>query len=423
MNNSIDININLNKNKYPELFNLSSIDDIRDELYYLINIGYSSVYKNNDINEDVENVCRKFKDDILNNFSDKNLIIRQEINNLKSNINSINIDDKINKLTSIIEDLFGISNTSNKKGEISEDFIYTLFENKFKNYCYDKKRHIPHNADGELNSPSGLKCLVEVKNYNKSVDKKEIDKFKFDLYHTNINFGLFISIKSGIIGKKNIDYEFIKHNNKTFHIVYISNTANDSVKLESSILLLESLFKFENNNNSCNDVEWIYNSVILHFKELNKLIDKTTILRDQFNIMEKNIKVNLDNYHFFLRNYESDLKIKMKEIWNNIFIQFKKSNQIIENFNDLNKLILKLNKKDKCFIIISRIIDIFRINKIGTRLNNDKFDIFDSNGTHFGFLKKFKDKVNINLHNPSINICFNYKNNNDSNYDFLNNIL
>jgi hypothetical protein len=421
MNDTINININLNKKKYPELFNLSSIDDIKNELNYLINIGYSTIYKNN--NTSIDNVCRKFKDDIISNFSDKNLIIRQEIETLKTNINSFNIDDKINKLTLIIEDLFGISNTSNKKGEISEDFVYTIFENKFKNYCYDKKRHIPHNADGELNSPSGLKCLVEVKNYTKSVDKKEVDKFKFDLYNTNINFGLFISLKTGIVGKNNIDYENVKHNNETFHIVYISHTANDSSKLESSILLLESLYKFQKNNIINNDVQWVYNSVISHFKELNKLIDKTTILRDQFNIMERNIKNNFDNYHFFLRNYESDLKIKMKEIWKKIFIQFNKSNDIIENFNDLYHYILNLNKKDKCFIIISKIIDIFRINKIGTRLNNDKFDLFDSNGTNIGFLKKFKDKVNINLYNPSINICLNHKNNNDSNYDFLNNIF
>ena len=422
MNESIDININLNTKRYPKLLSLSS-DEIKSEIEYLISIGYSHVYKNSNPSNEIQNVCRKFKDDIINNFSDKNLIVRKELDDLKLNINSFNIDDKINKLTSIIEDLFGISNTSNKKGEISEDFIYTLFENKFKNYCYDKKRHIPHNADGELNSPSGLKCLVEVKNYNKSIDQKEIDKFKFDLYHTNINFGLFISLKTGIIGKKNIDYEKIKHNNEDFHIVYISNTANDSAKLESSILLLESIYKFNKNSNSKNDVDWIYNSVISHIKDLNKLIDKTTLLRDQFYLAEKNIKSNLDNYHFFLRNYESELKIKMKEIWNKIFIQFNQVNDIIENFNDLPNFILNLNKKDKCYIIISRIIDIFRVNKIGTRLNNDKFDLYDLNGKNIGFFKKFKDKVNINLFNPSINICFNYKNNNESNYNFLNNIF
>lgn len=422
MNESLEIKLKINKERYPKLFNLSK-QEISKEIEYLFNIGYTQIYKNESSSNELENVCRKFKDDIVNNFSDKNLILRKDLIDLKNNMNSFNIDEKINKLTSIIEDLFGISNTSNKKGEISEDFIYTLFDNKFKDYCYDKKRHIPHNADGELNSPSGLKCLVEVKNYNKSVDQKEIDKFKFDLYHTNINYGLFISLKTGIIGKKGIDYEIINHNNKNFHIIYISNTANDSYKLESSILLLESIYKYQNNNKAKNNVDWVYNSVISNIKELNKLIDKTTQLRDQFYLAEKNIKNNLDNYHFFLRNYESDLKIKMKEIWNKIFIQFNQVNDMIENFNDLSNYILNLNKKDKCYIIISRLIDIFRVNKIGTRINNDKFDLFNSEGNNIGFLKKLKDKVNINLFNPSINICFNYKNNNDNNFNFLNNIF
>ena len=43
--NDININIKLNKLKYPELFRLESKDVIKNEIYYLINYAYDILHK------------------------------------------------------------------------------------------------------------------------------------------------------------------------------------------------------------------------------------------------------------------------------------------------------------------------------------------------------------------------------------------
>ena len=61
---------------------------------------------------------------------------------------------------------------------MTEALIETVIKNQLPEYNYDIKRGIAHNADGELTSPTGLKALVEIKNYNNTVPEEEIEKFK-----------------------------------------------------------------------------------------------------------------------------------------------------------------------------------------------------------------------------------------------------
>ena len=68
----------------------------------------------------------------------------------------------MNEIDESIKKLFGLNSSSNKKGEISENIIYELFKNKFKNYSYEKTRHIPHNADGKLISTTGLTSFFSI---------------------------------------------------------------------------------------------------------------------------------------------------------------------------------------------------------------------------------------------------------------------
>ena len=59
------------------------------------------------------------------------------------------------------------------------DIIYgkiSKFNEKYNNYSLDETRKISHSADGELTSPSGLRCLLEVKNYTSSVPIDELKK-------------------------------------------------------------------------------------------------------------------------------------------------------------------------------------------------------------------------------------------------------
>ncbi len=53
----------------------------------------------------------------------------------------------------------------------------------------------------------GKRLLIEVKNYSKTVDKKEVDKFLTDVNTTTCECGIFISFEQRIAGKSRISFE------------------------------------------------------------------------------------------------------------------------------------------------------------------------------------------------------------------------
>ena len=226
--NAKTISIKINKEIYPKIYKLND-KKLEDMIYYLLNIGYQNVFSSvSDKNfySKMKNICFEFKDDIL-----------KGINSKESNYENVN--NKLDKFDETINKLFGISKTSNKKGEISENLVSQLIKNKYPNYCYEVKRSIAHNADGKIISPSGMQCLVEIKNYSYIVNNEEVNKFKRDLKSTNNNFGIFISLQTNISGKKTIDFEA----DENINIIYISNVINDINKLDCAILLIENLYQ------------------------------------------------------------------------------------------------------------------------------------------------------------------------------------
>lgn len=399
----MEVTINLDKNIFPKLFDYKG-DELNNIILNLLNIGYQNVYSS--INEkklitNIDNSFRRYKDDIIldnNNIKDK-------ISLLESNLNNLNVDNKLNELSNIINKLFGISNNSCKKGDISEKLIYDIISQKFKNYNYEKKSHIAHHADGELSSSTGFKSLVEIKNYNHVVNKDELEKFKYDLKYTNNNFGIFLSLQSGIVGKNIIDYEIYEDN---IHIIYISKLMDDINKLDYGIILSEILFKMNSTFSNDIKVDEITSKIKNKFNELDIILKKTVNLRVEYDKLELSIKSNLNMFYSSLRNYEIELKLKMDDIWKELI------NDLSRDYVDMkDKLLLEMSKKDKCYKIMERLFDILERHNINIR--SDENEIIMMRDKRIGMIKKMKDKVVVSIDN--INITF--KGNDNSDYEFL----
>lgn len=376
----------INLDDFPKLKDSENIDS---SLKYILLIGYNHVYLNE-------------QSLLANNITNK-------INN-----DLINSTDKIEQIDEHIKKLFGLSTSSSKKGEISENIVYELIQNKFKDYSYEKKRHIAHNADGELNSPSGLKSLVEIKNYDNTVNKDEINKFKYDLQFNNIKFGLFISIKSNIINKKYFDYEIFSHNDNEYHLIYISKIYENENLLDSAFMLLEKLFEISNNNN--NLIKSLhYTNLKSNFEDLNNLIEKTKLLNDKYLNLENIIKTSFNDFYKDLRAFDLNLNNEIKKIWDNI-----QDNLDIKylNNNCNKKDILSKYKNDKCLIIFSRLFDILK--DFDIVVSDNIIDIV-KNKKIYGKIKKYKDKLNVEF-NDSIKISLNVKNL-DFNINILKNLI
>lgn len=389
------VTINLDKNIFPKLFDYKS-NELDNVILNLLNIGYQNVYSS--VNEkklitNIDNSFRRYKDDIILDINNNNNNIKDKISLLESNLNNLNVDNKLNEFSNIVNKLFGISNNSCKKGDISEKLIYDIISQKFKNYNYEKKNHIAHHADGELSSSTGFKSLVEIKNYNHVVNKDEIEKFKYDLKFTNNTLGIFLSLQSGIVGKNIIDYETYDDN---IHIIYISKLMDDINKLDYGIILSEILFKM---NTSSNDIKLdeITSKIKNKFNELDVILKKTVNLRVEYDKLELGIKSNLNIFYSSLRNYEMELKLKMDDIWKELI------NDLSMDYIDMkDKLLLEISKKDKCYKIMERLFDILEKHNISIKSENN--EIVMMSDKRIGMIKKMKDKVVVSIDN--INITF-----------------
>ena len=64
------------------------------------------------------------------------------------------------------------------KGKEFENTIFNMFKDCFKGYNYKQVSSVNHYGDGILESPSGLKVMVELKNYGSVVPTSQVDKLK-----------------------------------------------------------------------------------------------------------------------------------------------------------------------------------------------------------------------------------------------------
>ena len=151
----MDTNISIKLDEYPELKDLQKNPQYKNILQTIFRLGYNTYF--NSVSNNLEYYT--VKNDMVNT-----------------------LNETIQPLNDLTKSLYGL-NQSTKKGDITEALIDDIITKQFPEYNYGIKRGIAHNADGELTSPSGLKALVEVKNYNNTIILFNVynNKFKYDL--------------------------------------------------------------------------------------------------------------------------------------------------------------------------------------------------------------------------------------------------
>ena len=172
---------------------------------------------------------------------------------------------------------------------------------------------------------------------------------------------------------------------------------DDINKLDYGIILSEILFNMNSSLSNDIKIDEITSKIKNKFNELDIILKKTVNLRVEYDKLESNIKSNLNMFYSSLRNYEIELKLKMDDIW------YELINDLSKNYVDMkDKLLLEMNKKDKCYKIMEKLFDILEKNSINIRSNNN--DLLMIKDKEIGIIKKMKDKVVINIDN--INITF-----------------
>lgn len=307
----------------------------------------------------------------------------------------------LEEMQNINKELFGISKVSQKKGEIGENGIFELFKSHFQEYALTPTNHLPHHGDAEVVTPSNLKLLLEVKNYQQAVDNKEITKLKFDMKENKIKCALFVSIKSSIIGKKIIDYEKFDDD---YFIVFISYVS-DATKIHAGLLLLELLANMDVSTSG--ELKTFEAKIKEGLEEVTQLVDIFTSIKEKFLLMEKSIKNSLDDHYVTLRNQELELKEKINKIWFNVTTETK-------------KIMINAPPKDKHFVVMSRVHDILKANNIHLEEKEENVWHMKKDEAFVGELKKKRVAVDLEWKVPNIELRIS---NDDKSYNMLETII
>ena len=268
--------------------------------------------------------------------------IRNEPNILNSTQTENNITDS--KLTS--------------KGQSGENIIIDILKEKFPDYQIENTSKIPHSGDIQVTSTNKIKMIIEVKNYNKTIDQEQIDKLKFDMKFSNINLSIMISLNSGIVGKKRFEIESFYFNKRNNYIIYIPysmhkliptkkymishNSLDDSIynlilKIEYSVCIIQSIG--ENiisikTNISNKNIDYL-------IEQFEKFYDEFRIIKFSCLKLEENIKKNLESHLTIIKDYESNIKSNINNLITKKFNENILKPKIIDDNIFKPKIIIK----------------------------------------------------------------------------------
>lgn len=273
---------------------------------------------------------------LFNKWYSDNFIEIATLDNLDTKIDK-GLSGFVNEMNTVTKEMYGIVK-SNKKGKVFENVIETIISETLPNYSYDNTSTIDHSGDGKLISPSGLQCIIELKNYTATVNITQIVKLKHDMKIMGCKYGLMLSANSAIQGKKNLDIETFIVEGTKYHIVFVSYYFEQEHKIETAIALLEQLYVIYSHNT--HNIQYIEEEI----NNLNVIIDSMSKLKTQFLNMERITKDNLDSFYLSLRDTEYNMKSQISTILGNI-------GEKVESLNYNSEQVLKRTNKKECILL------------------------------------------------------------------------
>ena len=311
-------NIDGSKNLQP------IIQQFRDEMSSAVDRTLESV------SESVQSI-QKTKDELIN----MSMGMRQQLDvNTNTMIESVksqqNITEKIidpittriDKMNEEVEKIFSIKGTSNSKGKLGESLISGHIQTAFPHYEVTDMSYNPHEADYHITTEFG-KVLLEIKTYTASVNKEQIEKLYKDIDRTGLALAIFLSTTSGIVGKKNIEWE-IYGKNKTI-ILFFPNSGLAGQGIVFSFLFLKALVESginkENSNTfykSDEEIQTMLQMFDEFYSDLVCIGEKQSKLRYEISTVKNTIDKLLDDLYKQSFELELDQKRSLEKMYGKI---------------------------------------------------------------------------------------------------------
>ena len=169
--------------------------------------------------------------------NDKNSNILAEINSLKSYI--YNLSSSTNDVKSDLSKLTSLVGGGTNRGKMAES---TLISNLYKYFPDAEVNDTGYQAGkGDITIfYKSYNIMIEVKNYEKNINRSEIEKFHRDLMQNEYHAGILISCRSGITGiSTNMECECMGDK----LAIYLSNAGSDGYSITWAILFIVASLK------------------------------------------------------------------------------------------------------------------------------------------------------------------------------------
>lgn len=411
--------------KNPWILNYSRNDrkDIVNKALYIGNLVIETIKlklepESHPFQSNVDNICSKIG------------LLEKEMSLISKNFG--NYHENVGKIQDTVQTLTGNLKVSSLKGQIGENFVSRTINEYFPDDSLNITAHESQESDMQFIS-GNLKILIETKLYTNAVNSRQIDKFYRDIERTGFQYGIFISLSSGIAGIKRFDFQEI--NDKK--IVFLPNAGFDGVNIIYAIIFLRELEKAKKNNDTNNNLT--KGLLRQRFSMLaNSLTELETICNDvsriKFDIT--NTKNQILNILEGLQKNVVETEIKTKYIITKITDKINKNLDFIKSIDvDKNEQFAKgkyldeslqmeiLEKmrieKDKLICIYQSLFDFINSKKLKIFDTGVKWYLMDNDEENvLGEFKKAKFKLELNIYNPEMKIKID-----DNVYKYLTTIL
>ena len=305
--------------------------------------------------------------------------------------------NKINEIDDKLDSLLHIRTNSSRKGRLSENLCIRRLIQQYPEWEFNDVALIGHEGDCRAITPIG-EILYEFKSYDTNVPREQINKFYNDLETTGIKLGIFVSNTSGIVGKKNLEWEIINGNTL---IIYISNIGFNG---QGCIMATELLLALMKNKILDSENHWLFYQNYETDEIYKNLIDSVDDYRrdnEMINKLQKHVKEYRYKMNIMIDSLENEvfqIILNSERTFTKILglvesIQSK--NEIIESF-DLNNFIKNNNFNGKMNLLFTQLYKVINkvINKINLKihLNNNEWFIY-KNDILIAKTKTLKSKI------------------------------
>lgn len=269
-NISIEKILNLGINVYNSLEESKKETFTKDDMLDIIKTG------NNDmVDKVIQRVSEVVKYDTQSMYNSMTYSNNQIIERVNEN------NEKI--LQPIVEHFSSIKENSSKKGQYSENTVELLLNKMFPTAEITNTSGIPQSCDIKLDRKEEKEIILfENKEYSKNVPKEEVEKFIRDI-DINKQHGIFLSQKSGITAKKNLQCDV--KNSKL--LVYLHNVNYSQELIQLAIDCIDTFSSFLKEN----DMDLRENVIT------NEDLKEVNMELNNFLILKQNMLENLNNFN------------------------------------------------------------------------------------------------------------------------------